>query len=162
MRLAAVVVASLACTLLRAGAQDAPPAPPLAPSHPLLGIWTLRLPDSPCAEVYRFRGDGSSFVTSAQERSESNFRVSAEADAQGWYVLDDVLVKNNGKPDCSGTVTPPGSTVRNYLKFNPAETMFFLCVARALDACVGPFVRAQGATVQRDGQRAPFLLASIR
>ena len=35
----------------------APPlmaAPPVA-SHPILGIWKLTLPDSRCAEVYRFR-----------------------------------------------------------------------------------------------------------
>ena len=41
-------------------------APPAA-SHPILGIWKLTLPDGSCSEVYRFRGYGTTLVTSAKE-----------------------------------------------------------------------------------------------
>ena len=135
---------ALAVLLLAGASALAAPQAPRA-GHPLLGIWTLRLDDDACTEVYRFRGDGTSLVTSRHEVSESEFRVPAEPDARGFYALDDVVTKNNGKEDCSGATIKVGASVRNYLRFHPSNDMFFMCVEASLDACIGPFKRVRGA-----------------
>ena len=75
----------------------------VAAGHPLLGIWRLTVPGTECAETYRFRADGTTFVTSAAEVSESVYTVSAQPDKQGFYRLQDRIVKDNGKPDCRAT-----------------------------------------------------------
>ena len=124
----------------------APPlmaAPPVA-SHPILGIWKLTLPDGSCSEIYRFRGDGTSLVTSNEEVSESEFTIPAEPSAKGFYRLDDRVVKDNGKLDCSGGVTKIGSKVTHFVHFHPSGALFLMCMAESLDACIGPFRRMQG------------------
>ena len=124
----------------------APPlmaAPPVA-SHPILGIWKLTLPDGSCSEIYRFRGDGTSLVTSNEEVSESEFTSPAEPSAKGFYRLDDRVVKDNGKLDCSGEVTKIGSKVTHFVHFHPSGALFLMCMAESLDACIGPFRRMQG------------------
>ena len=124
----------------------APPllaAPPKA-SHPILGIWKLTLPDGSCSEIYRFRGDGTSLVTSNEEVSESEFTILAEPSEKGFYRLDDKIVKDNGKLDCSGEVTKIGSKVTHFVHFHPSGALFLMCMAESLDACIGPFRRMQG------------------
>ena len=124
----------------------APPllaAPPKA-SHPILGIWKLTLPDGSCSEIYRFRGDGTSLVTSNEEVSESEFTIPAEPSEKGFYRLDDRVVKDNGKLDCSGEVTKIGSKVTHFVHFHPSGALFLMCMAESLDACIGPFRRMQG------------------
>ena len=124
----------------------APPlmaAPPPA-SHPILGIWKLTLPDGSCSEIYRFRGDGTSLVTSNEEVSESEFTIPAEPSEKGFYRLEDRVVKDNGKLDCSGEVTKIGSKVTHFVHFHPSGALFLMCMAESLDACIGPFRRMQG------------------
>ena len=116
----------------------------VAAGHPILGIWRLTVPGTECAETYRFRADGTTFVTSAAEVSESVYTVSAQPDKQGFYRLQDRIVKDNGKPDCSGEVMKVGTTATNYLQFHPAGDMFLMCAAEALDVCIGPFERVKG------------------
>ena len=124
----------------------APPlmAAPPAASHPILGIWKLTLPDGSCSEIYRFRGDGTSLVTSNEEVSESEFSIPAEPSAKGFYRLDDKVVKDNGKLDCTGTVTKVGSKVTHFVQFHPSGLLFVMCAAESLDACIGPFRRLHG------------------
>lgn len=141
LRLPIAVVLSLAA--LVAGGPAAAAAPPAA-DHPILGIWRLTLPDGSCSETYRFRGDGTTLVTSAEEVSESEFSIPAKPSAKGFYRLDDRLVKDNGKKDCAGQVMKPGSRVTHYVHFHPSGAMFFMCLAESLDACIGPFRRLSG------------------
>ena len=124
----------------------APPlmAAPPAASHPILGIWKLTLPDGSCSEIYRFRGDGTSLVTSNEEISESEFTIPAQPSEKGFYRLDDKVVKDNGKLDCSGEVTKIGSKVTHFVHFHPSGALFLMCMAESLDACIGPFRRMQG------------------
>jgi hypothetical protein len=136
-----ILIAS--CLLLVCTAHAAPQAP--RAGHPLLGIWKLRLPDSTCTETYRFRADGTSLVTSRLEVSESEYRVPAQPDAKGFYLLEDRVVKNNGKVDCSGNTGEVGAAVRNYLKFHPSGNMFLLCFQESMGSCIGPFRRVVGA-----------------
>jgi hypothetical protein len=123
------------------------PAAPVAPraGHPLMGIWQLRVPNVACTEIYRFRGDGTSLVTSRQEVSESEYRVHPQPDAKGFYVLDDRVVKNNGKQDCTGETVRIGAAVRNYLRFHPSGDMFLMCFQETMSSCIGPFRRVRGA-----------------
>ena len=138
MRTSVAVVLFLALFVNGAGA-----APPSA-SHPILGIWKLTLPDGSCSETYRFRGDGTTLVTSAEEISESEFDIPDQPSARGFYKLQDKVVKDNGKPDCSGEITKVGTKATNYIQFHPSGDMFLMCAAEALDMCIGPFERIKG------------------
>jgi hypothetical protein len=105
----------------------------------------LFLVSAPAPETYRFRGDGTSLVTSRQEVSESEYRVHPQPDAKGFYVLDDRVVKNNGKQDCTGETVRIGAAVRNYLRFHPSGDMFLMCFQETMGSCIGPFRRVRGA-----------------
>jgi hypothetical protein len=136
------VMLSLGFTLsLAAGAASAAPPPP---SHPILGIWRLTLPDGSCSETYRFRGDGTTLVTSAEEVSESRFEIPSEPSANGFYKLKDTITKVNGKKDCSGAVMTTRPTVTHYIQFHPSGKLFLMCMQESLDACIGPFERIEG------------------
>jgi hypothetical protein len=119
-------------------------AAPLRADHPFVGIWKITLPDGSCSETYRVRGDGTTLVFSNEEVAESTFAISDQPDKQGFYKEVDTLVKDNGKPDCTGQITKPGRTVTNYLLFHPGGDMFLMCVERSTERCIGPFVRVTG------------------
>ena len=136
------LIARLCCLFVLAWQGAALAAPPPA-NHPLIGYWRLSL-DGRCAETYRFRDDGTSLVTSAREVSESAFAVGAKPSAKGFYKLEDKVVKDNGKPDCSGEVTKVGTKATNYIQFHPDGDMFLMCAKEALDVCIGPFERIKG------------------
>src|SRR5690349_24873464 len=115
--------------LAAAFALPASAAPAVAPSasHPLLGIWVLSIPQLGCSETYHFRGDGTTLVKSAEEVSESEFTVAEKPSAKGFYKLQDKIVKDNGKRDCSGEITKPGTRATNYLRFHPSGARFVMC-----------------------------------
>ena len=137
MRTLTIAILSL---VMAAGAHAAPPAA----SHPILGIWRLTLPDGSCSETYRFRGDGTTLVTSAEEISESEFDIPAKPSAKGFYKLTDRIVKDNGKKDCSGEIMKVGTKATNFIQFHPSGGMFVMCIRESLDACIGPFERVPG------------------
>src|SRR3954470_17181451 len=127
----------------------APPATLVAApsaSHPLLGIWVLSIPQLGCSETYHFRGDGTTLVKSAQEVSESEFTVAEKPSVKGFYKLEDRVVKDNGKQDCSGEIMQIGTRATNYLRFHPSGARFVMCQDESMQACIGPFERmpAQG------------------
>jgi hypothetical protein len=124
----------------------ASPASAAAPSasHPLLGIWVLSIPQLGCSETYHFRGDGTTLVKSAAEIGESEFTVSEQPSAKGYYKMVDTVTKDNGKRDCAGEVTKVGSRATNYLRFHPEGTRFVMCQDESMDACIGPFERVPG------------------
>jgi hypothetical protein len=97
-----------------------------------------------CSEVYRIRADGTMVVTSAEQISETTFEISAEPSARGFYKWDDTIVKDNGKKDCSGAVMEVGHKATNYIRFNPAQSMFVMCQEERMDTCIGPFIRQGG------------------
>ena len=123
-------------------AQAAPPAP--AANHPILGIWKLSLPDLGCSEIYRFRSDGTTLVTSAAEVSESEYRIPDKPSAKGFYKLEDRIVKDNGKKDCAGKIMKVGTQVTNFVRFHPSGTLFLMCSDETMQACIGPFERVEG------------------
>jgi hypothetical protein len=76
--------------------------------------------------------------------SESEFTVAEQPSAKGFYKLDDKIVKDNGKQDCSGEVMKPGTRATNYIRFHPSGARFVMCQNETMDACIGPFERAPG------------------
>ena len=120
----------------------APPAPNA--SHPILGIWRLALPELHCIETYRFRGDGTTLVTSKEEISESEFRIPDKPSEKGFYKLEDRVVKDNGKKDCSGEIMKVGTQAINFLRFHPSGALFLMCSDETMEACIGPFERVEG------------------
>jgi hypothetical protein len=126
------------------GVQGARAAPPPASNHPILGIWTLALPEIGCHEVYRFRGDGTTLVTSAEEVSESEFQIPASPSDKGFYKLEDKVTRDNGKRDCAGAVMKVGTRNTNYIRFHPSGVLFLMCANESMDSCIGPFERVLG------------------
>ena len=51
----------------------------LREDHPLIGTWQITLPDGSCREIYRYRSDGTTLVTSAEEVAESSYDISDQA-----------------------------------------------------------------------------------
>lgn len=139
MRVPAAVLTGALLFSVLTGAQAAPPA-----GHPILGIWKLSLPDLGCSETYRFRADGTTLVTSAQEVSESEYRIPAKPSAKGFYRLEDRIVKDNGKKDCAGAIMKVGTTVTNFIRFHPSGALFLMCADESMNTCIGPFERVQG------------------
>lgn len=135
----------LAAAIVHSAASAAPRTGPSA-SHPLLGIWVLSIPQLGCSETYHFRGDGTTLVKSAEEVSESEFTVAEKPSAKGFYKLEDQVVKDNGKQDCSGEIMQIGTRATNYLRFHPSGARFIMCQDESMQACIGPFERmpAQG------------------
>ena len=119
----------------------------VAADHPILGIWRLDVPNADCSETYRFRADGTTFVTSAAEVSESVFTIPAKPDAKGFYRLTDRITRDNGKPDCSGNVMKPGAQAVNFIQFHPSRSLFLMCADQTMQACIGPFRRVRGEEV---------------
>jgi len=124
------------CVLLSAAAcrAGAPPA-----GHPLLGSWELVLPGSKCVETYDYRADGTSHTVSAAEHTDTDYEVAATPSAQGYYELTVTIRKSNGKPDCSGQLTPLGKPFTLYLA--PLRGGFLMCFDSALQRCLGPIMR---------------------
>lgn len=114
------------------------------PHHPLVGTWTVSIPGSDCTETYVIRADGTTLVTSADEIAESEFEIAPKPSRQGFYKWADTIVKDNGKKDCGGAVTPVGRTITHYIRFSPDEDKFIICREESLDACFGPFIRQEG------------------
>ena len=119
-------------------------AGPLRADHPILGTWKVTFPDGSCFEVYRFRASGTTLVTSADEVSESEFEISDQPSAGGFYKWDDKIVKDNGKKDCSGEIMELGHVATNYIRFNPSGNMFLMCEKEDINTCIGPFIRVKG------------------
>lgn len=115
-----------------------------AAGHPILGIWRLSLPELGCTETYRFRADGTTLVTSAEEVSESEYKIPEKPSARGFYRLEDRITKDNGKKDCSGAIMKVGTRATNFIRFHPSGTLFLMCADESMEMCIGPFERVQG------------------
>ncbi len=115
-----------------------------APTHPVLGSWTFVLPGTSCSEIYTFHADGTMFVTSGAEVSESTYEIAARPSSKGFYKWVDRITKDNGKKDCSGEETKVGASATNYIRFLPSGDELIVCQEESLDACFGPLERVEG------------------
>ena len=115
--------------------------------HPIVGTWRFFVPGGSCTETYRFRADGTSHVTSAEEVAESVFEISHKPSQKGFYLWVDTIVKDNGKKDCAGQITDVGRKTTNYIRFDPSGQRLIVCRAESLEACFGPLRRVGGEAV---------------
>lgn len=128
------------CCLSTASAQDVSRTP-LPSQHPLVGTWRIDLPGTQCYEVYTFKEDGTTSLTSGAQRAETEFEMDLQPSAKGFYKWVDKVTKDNGRPDCLGSVVELGHVAINYILVGPTRRDFLLCSEEDLDSCVGPFRR---------------------
>ena len=134
---------ALSLALIATLANAEPPRPPKA-NHPILGTWTFAVPGTNCQETYYMRPNGTTLVTSGEEVAESVYEIADEASPKGFYKTTDVIVKGNGKKDCSGEVTQVGQKATNYIRFDPSGSVMIMCRSESMDACFGPLRRVRG------------------
>jgi hypothetical protein len=123
--------------MLAAGTAMAAPA--VRPDHPIIGTWKHPVGDT-CTEVRTYRTDGTMHVTSGEEVSDSTYEISDQPNLLGAYALTQSTVSVNGKPDCWGAVTPPGTkeTIRLSLSFNAKRDRMDVCLTTGpVSGCAG-------------------------
>ena len=116
----------------------------LPADHPVIGTWKLDLPEVKCFEIYHLRADGTSSVTSGAETAETEFEITDNPSHRGFYKWVDKITKENGKPDCMGSVMEVGHVATAYVSFHRSGKMFLMCETEDLERCIGPFVRQEG------------------
>lgn len=117
---------------------------PLRADHPLIGAWRIDIPEMGCHEVYFIQPDGTLQVTSGTQAAESDFQISDQPSARGFYKWVDRITSDNGKPDCLGSIMTVGHVATNYILMHPSGSRFFMCEKEEVRSCVGPFVRHEG------------------
>jgi hypothetical protein len=119
---------------------------PLPFNHPLIGAWRIDVPGTACHEVYTIQPDGTTQVTSGQQVAESEFVIDLKPSPRGYYRWVDKLVKDNGLPDCMGSVMTVGHEATNFIILHPSRPEFLMCETEDLSSCIGPFRRIGQAT----------------
>lgn len=114
---------------------------PLKPGHPLIGVWKVDVAGTQCHEIYAIHQDGTTAVASGSQAAETDFQIDAEPSAKGFYKWVDRIVKDNGKPDCLGSVMQVGHQATSYIMVHPAGKEFLMCATESLSRCIGPFRR---------------------
>ena len=111
--------------------------------HPLYGKWAWTYAKNNCTEVYDYRPDNTSVVTSGEEIGESRFTISDKPDLNGFYRMTDVVTKSNGRTGCDGEPggTPVGDTATMYIHLQPTKNEMVICQEPSFNACMGPLRR---------------------
>ena len=109
----------------------------------LYGKWAWTYSRNNCTEVYDYRPDNTSVVTSGEEIGESRFTISDKPDLNGFYRMTDEVTKSNGRTGCDGSPggTSVGHTVTVYIMFHPTKDEMLICQEPSLSACFGPLRR---------------------
>lgn len=114
---------------------------PLPDNHPLIGSWRVEVPGTQCHEVYTIKPNGTMSVTSGIQTAESEFQIDVKPSAKGFYKWVDKITKDNGKPDCMGSIMEVGHVATNFIMVHPSGMAFIMCQSEDLSACMGPFRR---------------------
>lgn len=112
----------------------APAGRTIRADHPFLGTWELQVTET-CREMHTHRANGTTYVTSGEEVSESTYEISDKPDRRGVYVLVDKVESNNGKPDCMGHKTPIRDIATVYVKFSTTGEDMLVCYDETMRAC---------------------------
>lgn len=127
---------AVATVFAASGATDA------AEPHPLIGRWTWTVPDNGCSETYTWRADGTGFVTSGAEVTETRFKFSTQPDRNGFYTFMDEVVKDHGGKDCANVdKNDRGRKVTLYILLHDAGDQILICTRPKQDRCFGPLSR---------------------
>ena len=87
------------------------------------------------------RTDGTKLSRSGEERNESEHSIALLPSSKGFYKWTDKITKNNGKNDCSGSLTKLGNVAVNYIRLHPSRHRFLLCEAEDMQSCFAEFYR---------------------
>jgi len=108
--------------------------------HPIIGTWTLTLPNN-CSEVFTFKPDGTTRVTSNEEVTASHYEITDQPNADDFYALTDTTTETNGKKDCRGSTMTIGETNTVYVRFNRPSDEMLVCYDLPYERCFGPMRR---------------------
>ena len=114
---------------------------PLPASHPLIGSWRIDVPGTSCHEIYTVKTDGTMSVKSGAQAAESEFEIPLEPSVNGFYKWIDKITKDNGKPDCMGSIMEVGHVATNFIILHRNKREFLMCESESLKSCIGPFKR---------------------
>lgn len=133
--LATLILCSVATTAVASVGSSA--------THRLYGKWAWTYSKNNCTEVYDYRSDNTSVVTSGEEVAESRFTIAEKPDLNGFYRMTDMVTKSNGRTGCDGEPggTPVDHEVTNYILFHPTRDEMLICQEPSLNSCFGPLRR---------------------
>ena len=117
---------------------------PPPPEHPILGTWEFTEAGEDCSELYHFRSDGTTLVTSGAEVAELEYQIVADPSPKGFYRIESTVVKDNGKQDCAGELTEVGQRATIFIQLLPSGEAITMCQSESTDACFGPLRRVPG------------------
>jgi hypothetical protein len=110
--------------------------------HPIVGTWSWVTFGGRCTETWQFRHNRTVLTTSGEEVAEKSYEISPTADAKGFYKLEETVVRQNDKKDCSGAMLQgAGELSTRYIQFSPQGDKLLVCQTAALAACFGPLKR---------------------
>ena len=103
-------------------------------NHPIVGKWA-HVSTPTCTEYETVHADGTRDFTSGEEVGQATFTISSKPDSRGAYTFVDTVVKDNGKPDCHGNITPVGDVAKLYVRFNRSRDRMRTCFDAAMTNC---------------------------
>lgn len=129
----AILVLMLACTH-PARAQS-------AAAQMLVGKWSWTMPRSGCVETHEYRPDGTRYVVSGEEHSDTRYSVAGPT-SKGFMKLTVTTVKDHGGVDCGqGNEDDSGRTSTVFFKVHRTGNAVLFCYEESLEKCYGPFMR---------------------
>jgi hypothetical protein len=133
----------LTCLLTASSLASSAVSADVAKGHPLIGEWTWTRKENSCTEVYSYRPDGTSRISSGEEVAETRFSISDKPDLNGFYRMDDEVTKDNGRTGCDGTAggSAVGTKGTVYMIIRPAGDEMIICQKPSFDECFGPLRR---------------------
>jgi len=138
-----ILAALISCLMATAAFANVGDAVSNSPTHRLYGKWAWTYEKNNCTEVYEYRSDNTSIVTSGEEVAESRFTITDKPDLNGFYRMTDKVTKSNGHTGCDGEPggSPVGDEVTIYIIFHPKKDEMLICQDPSLNACFGPLRR---------------------
>jgi hypothetical protein len=112
---------------------------PLPAGHPLVGVWRIDIPGTSCHETYDVHPDGTMSVISGTQAASSEFEISEAPSEKGFYKWVDKIIKDNGSPDCLGSIMEIGHVATNFILVHPSKRQFLMCGEEDIKTCIGPF-----------------------
>jgi hypothetical protein len=130
-------------TSLAAASSFAVHAQPVS-SADLVGTWSWTVPSGQCTETHTYRADGTRYVVSGQERSDSTFKTE-RAPSGTFMKLTITTTKDYGGKDCGESdEDDTGKTSSVYFVLSPDRQKVLFCFEPSFKDCYGPFQRKPG------------------
>lgn len=109
----------------------------------LVGKWQWTVPKNGCIETIEFFADGTRFVVSGEERSDSTYVVEAVPNSPMRKLLI-TTTKDHGGVDCGGSSDDDtGSSWSIFFMLNKSKDQMLSCYEAKLGDCIGPYRRVK-------------------